>query len=614
MPLFLNKKITVLLVVVMVFFPNILIAQTMTSTTYQLQFDSANSGGGLATSTSYQIEDTVGEIATGRSGSTPANWFDTDWLYRTKITVNADRVTSTLSNFPLYVDLSHLPASFFANIKSDGSDIRVAEGDGMTETPFEVASIDKVAGTGELYVMIDSLSSAVDTDFYVYYGNSAATFYSATSTYGSENVWNADYVLVSHHTDETSASVLDSTSNGFDGTKASADNPLETTTGKIGEAQEFIAGGANEITHGNFGAITSFTVSAWINADTTTGSGDYNTYGYTVFASSLNGTARYPLWLTLRQGDIRLWAFEDNPTTGYRATTDLDLQNNQWYHLVVTAISGGTTRVLLNNQEVLSFVNDADVGWSTIFTIGDLRAGRSINFDGEIDEVRFSSSVRSDDWIATEYFNQQYPRVLYTVHEEESRYGTYVLNAGYQQMNETFLSISLVNDVILEPGVGIIANNSVASELLRVRSDNPAGYNLYVKTTQSPALQKIGGGNNFSDYTPTTPAMPEIWSVDSGQSQFGYSLYDLAGGDVSDGDWGTADDCGNTTTGDPDGPGGAEQLYDALTTSNRMVAQRTERTSETGSDIVFCFAAGTNDGLVEFGAYQAPIVVTAIAL
>ena len=44
-------------------------AQVMSSTNYQIQFDSINAGGGRAASAAYTSEDTVGEIATGPSDS-----------------------------------------------------------------------------------------------------------------------------------------------------------------------------------------------------------------------------------------------------------------------------------------------------------------------------------------------------------------------------------------------------------------------------------------------------------------------------------------------------------------------------------------------------------------
>lgn len=48
-------------------------AYVASSTNYRLQSDSINFGGGLSTSSSYLIEDTIGEIGTGNSSSTSYN-------------------------------------------------------------------------------------------------------------------------------------------------------------------------------------------------------------------------------------------------------------------------------------------------------------------------------------------------------------------------------------------------------------------------------------------------------------------------------------------------------------------------------------------------------------
>ena len=73
------------------------------------------------------------------------------WLGITKITVDHTKVSADLTDFPLYVDLSHLPDHFFNNVKTDGADIRVFKSDNVTEIPFEIVSIDTTAKTGELY-------------------------------------------------------------------------------------------------------------------------------------------------------------------------------------------------------------------------------------------------------------------------------------------------------------------------------------------------------------------------------------------------------------------------------------------------------------------------------
>ena len=67
-PRTLNKFI-VLFVFVGLLFPYPVFSQIMESSSYQMQFDSVNVGGELSTSTSYTLEDTAGEVATGRLNS-----------------------------------------------------------------------------------------------------------------------------------------------------------------------------------------------------------------------------------------------------------------------------------------------------------------------------------------------------------------------------------------------------------------------------------------------------------------------------------------------------------------------------------------------------------------
>lgn len=73
---FLGSSIFVTVTVVLVlgtYFEGVVHAQVMQSTSYQIESDSINVGGGLASSTSYVLEDTVGEQATGESGSASYN-------------------------------------------------------------------------------------------------------------------------------------------------------------------------------------------------------------------------------------------------------------------------------------------------------------------------------------------------------------------------------------------------------------------------------------------------------------------------------------------------------------------------------------------------------------
>ncbi len=72
----------------------------------------------------------------------------------------------------------------------------------------------------------------------MYYGNSGATEPAADSTYGSQNVWDADFKAVYHMVDATTSTILDSTGNDNDGTKKDANEPIEVDA-VIGKGQDF---------------------------------------------------------------------------------------------------------------------------------------------------------------------------------------------------------------------------------------------------------------------------------------------------------------------------------------------------------------------------------------
>ena len=98
------------------------------ATSYYVNFDSK------------AIVDFCGQVATPISDNSswnfsttyPPGWLSSEWLNRVKITINSSQVNGNLSDFPVYVNLNNLAASFFTNVKNNGSDIRVTLSDGLT--------------------------------------------------------------------------------------------------------------------------------------------------------------------------------------------------------------------------------------------------------------------------------------------------------------------------------------------------------------------------------------------------------------------------------------------------------------------------------------------------
>ena len=85
------------------------------------------------------------------------------------VVVQSSQVTADLTDFPLLVDLSDLPAGFWSTVSNGGGDIRVFKADGTTELAREVVSCDTATETGELWVKYaGTLSGSVDTTIQIH--------------------------------------------------------------------------------------------------------------------------------------------------------------------------------------------------------------------------------------------------------------------------------------------------------------------------------------------------------------------------------------------------------------------------------------------------------------
>lgn len=334
-------------------------------------------------------------------------WFNASWTYRISVTVDDAQVPSTLSSFPVYVDLADLPASFFTNAKSDGCDIRVVESDETTETAFELVSYD-AGGTGELHFMADSLtgSGGGDTVFYIYYGNSGASCYATTDTYGAENVW-AAYDYVSHDGGSN-----DSTANGYTTTDYGGVTSGDST-GQIGDSTAFDGNDYFQVNSAlQYDSATAATWQAWVKATDAT-------------------PAIISTVISTQGGGGQGWATQLRDT-GVISTFNYALPSGN-DNAEGGGLSDGTWGMLHfaydNNSYLKNYVNgvntatDASVGTGINGGIEVHIGARYIPdryWIGEMDEVRLTSNTLDADWIASEYTNQSDTTTFYTVGSEET--------------------------------------------------------------------------------------------------------------------------------------------------------------------------------------------------
>ncbi len=312
------------------------------------------------------------------SETTPTSSFG----YRKTITINNTMVSGSAehTNFPLLVSIQHDPNLNNATVQASGQDIRFTT---INDTPlyYEITSFSNnhISGSLSAWIMIPTLYASNDTKIYMYYSNSIVT-----DGQNATAVWDSDYDGVWHFDGD----MLDSTSNNNDGTNFNSTG----TTGIIGGARSFdgndyISYSDSEFPSGN----NSRTLSAWVNHSSLPS--DY--HGVLVYGTGSTGQA-YGLFQN--SNNLIVGGYSDDIALNTTLTT------NDWYHFAMT-YDGATVRTYIDGSPD----TNGTKSWNTV--LNEFRVGQQVNdfnqfFTGQIDEIRISDTVRTADWIKTEYNNQ----------------------------------------------------------------------------------------------------------------------------------------------------------------------------------------------------------------
>jgi len=327
------------------------------------------------------------------------NPFDYGWLYRKQITIDHTKVVGDLVNFPVL--LSIIDSDLQDTAQDDGDDILFMPTGGVAhKLNHEIESYDSSTGTLVAWVNITSLSSTTDTVFYMYYGHP-----DCLSKENVKQTWDANYKAVFHMKDLTTSTIVDSTINAITGTKTGANEPIQATSGKIGNAQSF----DNYDDRINIGDISSnnITISAWTKCAGSSVNEMVVNKGYT---SASPPYYQYGLYISQTTGYVSMWVTTGGSIYGV-SNTATDVNNNNWNYLVVrydgdtcyASADGGTEQTdTAPSGNINAYSTNAYIGDYTHYT-------GSSGFNGLIDEVRISNIARSPSWISTEYNNQNNP-------------------------------------------------------------------------------------------------------------------------------------------------------------------------------------------------------------
>lgn len=420
-------------------------------------------------------------------------WFNSSWMYRIKISVQSERLVSTQSDFPVYVDLSDLGSDFFDNAQADGDDIRVTTSDEVTELPREVVTYSAVSDTGEIHFRAPSISHSSDTDFYVYYGNADVSDHAEGGEFGKHNVWNNSFTLVQHlFEDPSGGTSTDSTVNSNDGTVNNMESG-DLVLAKVGDG--YVFDGSNEyITVGdadNFDLEYSapFTIEFWTN------NSDFS--GNKFLVSKEDSGSNFKGYFILIRGteNDMLLTLARNQDNGTRidVTSDVTWTGTGLVHAGITYKANGLASDV-NFYQDGAVTADTDLtdalDNNTIVNSNDLhlaaRTGGSDYYPGIFDEVRFSNVSRSADWLNASFNNQDNTSAFYTVSAQESLPAlTVVINDIAGEANNSVIGDST-------PDVNFTINTSSASATCELVVDDAPGFGInYTVLNDTPTILTV---------------------------------------------------------------------------------------------------------------------------
>ena len=182
---------------------------------------------------------------------------------------------------------------------------------------------------------------------------------------------------------------------------------------------------------------------------------------------------------------------------------------------------------------------------------------------------------------------------------------SYSLKAGYQQMQEVYISITAASPVVMSPSLGgILGGVSNGTTSVSVLTDSPSGYQLTISAENSPAMQM--GGDSISDYVPTADPDPDInFRVDTNDVHFGFSP---EGVDITQ-RWKNNSTICNAGTNIS-----YLKCWDGLSTSDKVIAQGSSN-HPVGATTTIHFKVGIGGGVsVAPGDYFATTTLTALPL
>ena len=335
----------------------------------------------------------------------PPPSFPEGWGRKCILAIQADKIDANQINFPVLLTEDTLPSEMFDAdgdypALNGGGDIRFSSDNaGSTQLSCEVVTFitdnNPANGVAEIWVKVPSISSSSNTTIYVWYNKSGESQPAIDATYGAESVWDSNFVMVQHLNEDPSGSspqMIDSTSNDKDGISNGTMLTEDLVAAQIGKGLD-LDGNDDYINIPQIVLDSNFSVSFWAKPNigtiyqiiTDDSDETYSKGGISIYSSR--------------------WRLRETSADGSSTVDTSSFSTSLWQF--VTFTQSGTTASAYYNG---SLENSASL--SPIDQIDQLFLGSDvgeIGYNGKIDDIKVSNSVRSASWIKAEYNNQNNP-------------------------------------------------------------------------------------------------------------------------------------------------------------------------------------------------------------
>ncbi len=143
-----------------------------------------------------------------------------------------------------------------------------------------------------------------------------------------------------------------------------------------------------------------------------------NYYGATIIAIS-SGMEKYTAWISMAEGYLRVYVYSSiNISKGF-TYVDISEFDNKFMHIMITAQKGTDAKLYINGTLKSTFEIENNTFNNTEITLGDLRPGRGLFYNGNIYDVIIYDRVLTENEIE---YTWNYVKKQYHIDETGTQY------------------------------------------------------------------------------------------------------------------------------------------------------------------------------------------------